>query len=803
MVKTAAVLIGKTRRDILKNWKQFLTIIVIAGLAVCLFCGFIANASVLQNRVNRLYNDGNIADLWVYTGAYDNTDKDGLSAVEGVDLVESRLIHSGFYGSTAINSMVVDTDNKISKYASIVEGEVGVMIEKSFAEANDVNVGDIFVFSYPLSAVPSAVDVTFAAAVLPEKHNVLADEYLNITFTISGIMTHPECVESGHFSTSYLYTDRATYLTAIQEAIAENYAATYVPLIISNVISPLCNPNQYVIKADEDVKIKDLTANVQGYFSDKDTSNLIACFNVDNLATNASVMSDITQAKKMTLVFPVIFFLVALLIILTTTSQIILRERMQIGTMKAIGLTNKEILLHYITLNIVLCTIGFVIGIVIGPFLIPVIMNQKYKMLFSLPELKFVFPILEVVITYLVFCIAVGLVSYSICKNEIRKLPAESMRPASPPAQKKTIVDKLNKKDKLPMSTVMAFRNIKVKKSRSIMVVVGIIGCIALLICGFGIDDTLKYGVKNDLKGLYPNDISVSYATNGATTALEGIDGIEYYENYTNLPTTLIAKKSYQTMIRVVDDDSKIFTLEYDKTKIAMSSKVAKEMGVKAGDAITFTVLGVDYTAEIAVTFQAFYYHGIVVSSSQYSELANLKNYAWVNLTDTANANAIKDNIVALTEVSSAITEADFESQVNDALSSISLMTTTLKVFAILLAIVVLYNIALLNYRERQRDIATLKVLGFNKREIANSLILEIMFLTIIGAVVGCFLGLPMTMLVLSINETPVVNFLYHVNFLSYVYSILLTVGTSLIINIILANLTDKVQMVESLKSYE
>lgn len=802
MVKTAAVLVGKTRRDILKNWKQFLTIIVIAALAVCLFCGFIANADVLKNRVDRLYNGGNIADVWVYTGAYDASDEEGLSQVQNVDSVESRLVHSGFYGTTAINAMVVGPDSQISKYSSIIDGEAGVMVEKSFADAENVKVGDSFTFSYPLSAISSETAAAFAPAVLPQKSNILGEEYLNITFTISGIMRHPECVESGHFATSYLYMDRTTYLTAIQTVISENYAPAYVPTIMGSVISPLCNPNQYVIKAEKNVKVKDLTANVQDYFSDKETSNLIACFNVNNLSTNASVMSDITQAKKMTLVFPVIFFLVALLIILTTTSQIILRERMQIGTMKAIGLTNKEILLHYITLNIVLCTIGFVIGVVIGPFLIPVIMNQKYKMLFSLPELKFIFPILAVIITYLVFCIAVGLVSYLICKNEIKKLPAESMRPATPPAQKMTIVDKLNKKDKLHVSTVMAFRNIKVKKSRSIMVVVGIIGCIALLICGFGIDDTLAYGVNNDLKQLYPNNISVSYSTMGANTILDGVEGIEYYENYTNLPTTIIAKKSYQTMVRVINDDSQIFKVEYDKTKVAMSSKIAKEMGIKSGDRITFTVLGVDYTAEVDVVFQAFYYHGIVVSCSQYPQLAALQNYAWVNVEDV-NVDSVKNDIVALSGVSFAITEEEFEGQVNDALSSISLMTTTLKVFAILLAIVVLYNIALLNYKERQRDIATLKVLGFNKREIANSLILEIMILTLIGVFVGCFFGLPMTMLVLSINETPVVNFLYHVNVLSYVYSILLTVGTSLIINIVLANLTDKVQMVESLKSYE
>ena len=219
-------------------------------------------------------------------------------------------------------------------------------------------------------------------------------------------------------------------------------------------------------------------------------------------------------------------------------------------------------------------------------------------------------------------------------------------------------------------------------------------------------------------------------------------------------------------------------------------------------------MLGKQYEAEVGVLFEAFYVHGIYVNyeNPMYAELGTSMSNAWIKVASGYDANSVIQSL-ANDEYSSIVSRVqtydDLRSTITNILSSILVMTNTVKIFAILLAVIVLYNLAILNYRERMRDIATLKVLGFSRFEIAKSLIIEIMALTIVGVALGLALGMPMEILVLMTNETPVVDFLYVVWPLTYVIATLITLGTALIVNLYLTNMTNKIPMVESLKSVE
>ncbi len=780
MVTTGATLFKKTARDIVKNWKQFLAVIIIAALAVCLFTGFTANSKALTARVNKLYDAGNIADLWVYVSSFDEKDKSEIEKIAGVEKAEERLVISGIHNSVTVNSIGVYGDAEISKYADICDGSEGFLLEKHFAAKNRINTGDDFLFEY---ALPSG-------------------DTLGLTFTVTGLMTHPECVDNSNSASSYFYLPAQT----LKDKFAEKLGEVYPPTLIGAIIERLFCPNQLVVKIGEKANANKVAENIRNYYSAKesDENNLISCYKVDEISTNAGIMSDIIQSKQMTLVFPVIFFLVALLVILTTISQIIIREKMQIGLMKAVGVSNKDIYKHYIWLTVCLVLIGFAIGLAVGPFLVPNVMNQKYKMLFALSPLRYAFPYIETLFCFVLFVLSAALVAFFICRKEIVRLPADSMRPASPPVPKRLFAEKAGRETSLKnMPVKMALRNIKVKKSRAVMVVVGIMGCIALLICGFGVEDTLNYGIENDTEKLFVNDINVTFATAGDEIDFSDIAGVETNENYTYLPVSVMGKSASQTMIRIISGESAVCGLDFDDGTVAISIKTAKETGLKKGDKVSFTALGTVCESTVGLVYDAFNYHGIIAKDKDFPTFENKKNGAWIKLSGGADVNVVKAEVEKVQNVSSTMTAREFENYVNDAMSSISLMTFTLKIFAVALAVIVLYNIALLNYRERQRDIATMKVIGLNKREIAVSLVLEIMLLTLVGVAAGMFLGLPMTMLVLSINETPIVSFLYHVNVVSYVYSALITLGTAFVVNIILANLTDGISMSESLKSYE
>lgn len=297
-INTGEVLLNKTRRDILKNWKQFLSIILIAALAVCLFSGLLANYKVFKNRVDVLYESGNIADIWVYVSTYNADDATNLKAMADVEKVEERTVLSGFFASSnAISGLVVGNNNTISKYAEIKSGNTGFMLEEAFARTNKYKVGDTFSFTLPINSAYGL------------------GSNIELKYTITGIMTHPECVSNGSYSSSYFYTD---YLT-----MKSGFNAIIPSIIVDTILSP----NQITMQTKNSGEIFSIIANVNTYYSNKENSNLIGVYSVDTLSTNSGVMSDITQSKQIIYVFPVIFFLVAILVILTTISQIIIREK--------------------------------------------------------------------------------------------------------------------------------------------------------------------------------------------------------------------------------------------------------------------------------------------------------------------------------------------------------------------------------------------------------------------------------------------------------------------------------------------
>jgi putative ABC transport system permease protein len=841
MVTTGAVLSCKTRRTVVRNLKQFIAVILIAALAACLFTGFIANAQALQDRVAELYDSGNIADIWVYTSGFDDgaDDLSMLKNLSGVSNAEGRFVVVGMYDDTRLSALVT-TNNEINKPASITDGAAGLLITESFAAETGLDVGGEFIFECP---VPAAAAAEFADAAEPlvreGKTNIFRGRFFRMKFTVTGIMTHPECVTGAMSGGAYFLAEKETFCNVLGALLAETYNLTSSPSAdaITSLPERLSRPNQFVLTIAAGASRSAVESAIRTAFAGKSDGNFAGVYDVDNIASNAGLMSDITQAKQMTYVFPMIFFFVALLIILTTVSQVIIRERMQIGVMKALGLSDARILLHYIMLAVALVTIGFFIGVAVGPVLIPNVMNNKYDILFSLPALRYVFPAAEIALCYGVFLFATVAVSIAVCRKETKKLPSESLRPNAPDLQKAAATTPTaaataasaaiaattavtgaaasttatastattapptrpyaNKKFRMPSK--MAFRNILTAKARSVMVIAGIVGCISLLICGFGIEDTIAYGTHNDMQVLFPYDIDVGGAARETEISL--VEGVAYAERYTYLPATVEGKATAQTMARVVKARSQICPLEFDIGTVAVSAKIARDTGLSMGSDIAFEVSGARYTSTVGLIYDAFYYHGIILYDTAYPALAEFGNGVFVKLDEGADGDMIAEKIRA--GGGTAVTRAEFLAVVDDMLSGITLMTMTLKVFAVFLAVVVLYNIALLNYSERQRDIATMKVLGFNKREIAVSLILEIMFLTVIGAVVGLFFGLPMTVLVMSINETPIVSFLYNVKPLSYALGLLITVGTSIAVNVVLANLTDRVQMIESLKSYE
>ncbi len=335
------------------------------------------------------------------------------------------------------------------------------------------------------------------------------------------------------------------------------------------------------------------------------------------------------------------------------------------------------------------------------------------------------------------------------------------------------------------------------------MVILGVAGCSALLLCGFGVENTINYGLDLELGTYTPYDVTVSYSDGLShfddISALEGVVAVDEYAKYS---VTAQGEKILSSYVYVMPSAPKIIDLGYDDNSVLVSSKLAKDIGVSAGDNVSFVYEGVTYAAKVTEIIDLCVTQGIIVSEYLFAETYFPPTGAFVK-TESGFAAATAESIAGEKGILSATSMSDMRLHADEILSSIRVMTMTIRIFAILLAVVVLYNLALLNFKERTKDIATLKVLGFSKFEIASSFIIEIISLTFFGSLIGLTLGYPLLYAVLSINETPLICYIYHIASNSYLYTVLLTCGTSFAINLFFAFLTNKVKMVESLKSVE
>jgi ABC-type antimicrobial peptide transport system permease subunit len=817
-------------RTLRRGFMQFLALIAIGAIAVTLFTGLISNAEVFSTQAETVYRDGNLADLWVTTKSYDKGDMEMISSLlEDGESIESRLYLPCSGQSHSFYLCVSEHLPTISKaYDGEYSDQDFLLVDKAIEEetGSTFHVGSEITFSLDLSSYltgDAKKMVSFLDLFVKDGgENIFKKDKIDIKSEITGFMYNPENINKAAYQSSVVLMSDSVFRKCIKKLFYDNFKENYVDAVYS-LVAPymglndldsdvIANPNQYLLKLKDDRDIDSLKKQIQEKYSTKEEDNLYYVTSRTQMPFYMTIYNDVKQARQFTFVFPMVFFLVAVLVILTTISQIVLKDRNQIGTLKAIGVSKKYIYGLYISLTMMLVLISTIIGEIIGPLLIPSILGKKYQIIYTLPDRIYNFPVLYCILTALVFLLVAGVVTYLVCRKEVSLKPTESMRPKVVEIKTKEKNNEPKKKTAGFFSYKMAFRNIWMNKAKSLMVIIGVMGCTALLLCGFGIEDTVYYGIDHDCEVFRAEDLTLTFSSSKSREDIENdlysIDGISYVESSVSSTTTLRMDDGTQenTTIRIIPDSAKLNKVEFPQDGIAVSDKVARKLNISVGQNITFTYNSVEYEGKVNAIYSAFFYNGIILhenSSVFGSSLSFVYSSAGVNVKDDADVNAVKEKLLSLSYVSDCKTQKDWSDKISQTMSGVLVMTTAVKVFAILLGVVVLYNLTLMNFRERSRDIATLKVLGFNKIEILKSLIVESMTLTLIGVLFGLALGYPFMLAVMKTNIVELVDYLYHIFFKSFIYSFLLTFGVALLINIVLSFRIKKIQMIESLKSVE
>lgn len=784
--------------------------VVITLLAVTLFCGFLANTRTLSKVVNEFYEENNLADICVQVYNLTDEEKEYLSGAS--DGVQYR-----FYTETTANGAGAklyvggpcDDESTIS-HPIITEGDaLGALISSS---ANRFSIGDEL-----------RIDIVYEYG--GQNIEITLETY------VSGLIDFAEVSSDAYTSTIYIEKDVAEALLGEALTTSLGISGDMLDILFPDGIVPSLY-NQALYRTDSADALK---AEIAAHYEEDAaiSSNLIFIYDRSTMELPAMLDSEVSQSMKMVYVFPIIFLIVSVFVILTTENRMILDDRTEIGTLKALGFSSRDILLHYASMGSVLCLIGGVLGAVIGPFVIPAVMKYKYIMVYgltfpALPSIHVWGSILAIV----VIAALAAAISVAVCMSVAREAPAESMRPIPPEGRKRrkdrreenpapemaamalasdTVLDcetPAPKKEKgisggrfLPMK--MASRNILIKPVRALVTVIGITGCVALCVCAFGIGDTVDNSIDLELGGQFTYDISTSYTDADFVEKAYAIDGVEKVETYTIYYLTLrTANASKDVMVYNFTENMTMTTINTDGGNVVMTKSIADSLDLSAGDEIVLTGSGQTASFTIGEVLQTAITQGVFLQTDEFNGLYGTSS-AYIRVKDGIDPDTLIDAVNEAAGTTQATSVEGFRDYVNDRISSISTMEITLMIFAVLLSVVVVYNLSLLNIKERTRDIATMKVLGITSTKIALSLLYEIMVLTVIGTILGLALGFPVTYLVMSINSVEVMNFIYFVKPVSYVYAALISIAAALIINMLFSRSVPKINMTESLKSVE
>lgn len=530
-------------------------------------------------------------------------------------------------------------------------------------------------------------------------------------------------------------------------------------------------------------------------------------------------LEDGKSIENLAKVFPSIFFIVAVLISLISMSRMVEEDRVEIGTLKSLGFSNKYIRQKYMLYSGIATLLGAIVGSLLGFFLLPYYIWGIYKMLFVIEifaidyNLTYVF--LGIFISFICIC---GTTLLTI-KKVVKEKPSDLMRGKAPAKGKRVLLEKISFLWKrISFSNKVTIRNLFRYKKRVLMTVVGILGCTALMLTGFGIRDSIV-DIANMQYGRIFHFDDMIYL-NG-TTSEEEIKSIVEDSRIKNYVSTRMASgtsENYSTNLFVPENEKDLKNVlslkELDTGKnlslteenIIISDKLSELTNTSIGDRIEFTdATGKTYQFKVSSICENYAGNYIFMNKETYEKkIGNYStNVIYMNLNNLKQEEKVSKDILENDHVMSIVSSKTTISTISDMLKTLDSVVVLLIFLSGALSFVVLYNLSFINISERKREIATLKVLGFTHKEVDNYINKETMILTVIGILFGLLFGVVLTNIIIDTVEIESVRFIHHINFISFLVSALMTLLFTIIVNVITHFTLKKIDMIESLKSVE
>lgn len=529
-------------------------------------------------------------------------------------------------------------------------------------------------------------------------------------------------------------------------------------------------------------------------------------------------------------VFPLMFFLVSALVSLTTMTRMVEEQRGQSGTLRALGYSKWDVIQQYIVYVILATFFACLLGIVSGTQFFPRVIVYLYNlMLFQVDASTVISSSSSIALQTVFISVFVTLfATLSVCASELNLMPAVLMRPKAPKLGKRIFLERIQFLWKrMSFNQKVTMRNIFRYKKRFFMSVIGIAGCTALIITGFGVKYSVSAVVDRQYKQIMKYDVLVRLEEEVTTSTAKDyqkhllqrdeVNNVEYVMNQSiqilknkeDLYGTLIVYQSMDNIHNFVT-----FNNFYNHKKIVLndegivlSAKTAELLGVTIDDTIDIEISGTKYNVKVSSVMENYFMNYVFMSQTLYESVTSQQlkvNNAFMTMKkiDQSYKTSLKTYMSDHNYGNLSFSD-ESGSEFSNQVQSINLVVVILIVCAAALNFIVLYNLTNINIQERKSEIATIKVLGFRRKEVYDYIFRENILLSVIGSLLGVVLGYVLHQFIIRTVELDMTMFVRNLNLSSYVVAVIMTLGFTMLINLTMRHVLNRVDMVESLKSIE
>ena len=758
----------KRLRDIRQNKMQFFNIFIMVFLGVFVFAGIHAYMDGMEKSADNYYKNNNFQDIWLSGENFSDEDLEKVKNTENVKDAERMLtintelenkdgvtLDTNFIESNNISKMYVVDGEEFSK------DKKGVLFDSYLAKNLDLKVGDEITFTY---------------------------QNMKMTEKILGLVNIPDHVY-------FIKDDTEIFPTH------KNYGFIYLSI---NEL-PQGMPeifNQIIVDVDNTDKTQETKADLEN-----NIKSAVAVTDRESSVSYKGYNSEIEEGTTYSEVFTFLFLFIAVLSVTTTMNRFVKKQRTQIGTLKALGFKNRKIINHYVGYGFIISLIASLAGLFVGKYTLGTFFLNTEMSYFEVPVYNTVLiPVVYILATVVVALIT--LVTYLSCRSILKESAVEALR-LEIPKVKNTKFDLTTKGifKKASISTRWNLRDVGRNKGRSLMAIVGITGCTMLMLCAFGMMDTMKSYLSWEFDKISNFEYKLSLSNNYTDEQFTNIT--EKYGNQTSKSYGIEIKngdKKETNTLTVNDAPDKLKYTNHNKEYIDLkddgvyiTEKLSEKYDLKVGDEITWHIFGDDswYTCKI-----------VGLNRDPQNQQLNMTRKYFESLGLTYKADVVyTDEDLSTTKTIDGVDTiqsiATLKQGMESMLETVQMMIVLLIVVSAILGFVIIYNLGILSFTEKQYQFATLKVLGFKDKQIKNIFVKQNLWLTVVGIIFGLPLGFLMLDYIFKSALGDNYDFNAYINLVSYLYATVGSLVVSVVVNKVLSRKVKRIDMVSSLKGNE